>query len=84
MLNATEYRDTKQLYAGLMLFRRSWRSFGFVSQWLSYCQDKRWMTNIRNSLLPSPLEGYTNHPGFFVHRNDQGECVAVFVIITKP
>jgi hypothetical protein len=78
MMNATDLRDTRQLYAGLILFRRSWQSIGFVSQWLTYCQDRRWMTNIDNTLLPAVLQG-GNHPGFFVHRNDQ----ALFSLLYK-
>lgn len=70
MLNATDLRDTRQLFAGLILFRRSWQSIGFVSQWLAYCQDRRWMTNMGNTLLPTVLNGQ-DHPGFLGHRNDQ-------------
>jgi hypothetical protein len=78
MLNATHLRDTRQLYAGLILLRRSWQSIGFVSQWLTYCQDRRWMTPIRNTLLPAVLSAQ-DHPGFFVHRNDQ----ALFSLLYK-
>lgn len=78
MLNATDIRDTYQLYAGLILFRRSWKSLGFVSQWLTFCQDRRWMTDMGNSLLPSVLKGQ-NHPGYFFHRHDQ----ALFSLLYK-
>lgn len=78
MLNGTQYLDTQQLYAGLILVRRSWASLGFVSQWLAYCQDKRWLTNSENTLLPSFLQGQ-NHPGFAIHRNDQ----AIFSLLYK-
>lgn len=78
MLNATELRDTRQLYAGLILLRRSWQSVGFVSQWLTYCQDRRLMTDIDNTLLPYVLPGQ-DQPGFIWHRNDQ----ALFSLLYK-
>lgn len=78
LLNASQYRDQKQLFAGLVILRRSWHSLGFVSQWLSYAQDTRLITNKRNTLLPSELQGQ-NHPGFMQHRNDQ----AIFSLLYK-
>lgn len=75
LFNATEFLDTQQLYAGLIILRRSWQSLGFVAQWLAFCQDRRWITDMDNTLLP---EGQ-NHPGFVWHRNDQ----AIFSLLYK-
>lgn len=78
LFNATHLRDTRQLYAGLILLRRTWASIGFVSQWLTYCQDRRWVTDMANTLLPPMLHG-RDHPEFMLHCPDQ----AIFSLLYK-
>jgi hypothetical protein len=78
LLNATHLKDTRQLYTGLILLRLTWHSIGFISQWLTYVQDRRWVTDMANTLLPPMLQG-RDHPGFMMHCHDQ----AIFSLLYK-
>jgi hypothetical protein len=73
LLNGDEFNSTNQVLSSFVLLRRSAVSLGFISQWLSYAQDSRAVTDDPNIL------GKDNYPGFCDHRHDQ----SVFSLLYK-
>ncbi len=60
-----EYTDTAAGLASFIVVKRSFTSIRFISEWLTYAQDSRAITDDRNVLrLP-------NYPDFYAHRHDQ-------------
>jgi hypothetical protein len=73
LLGVEALNSTTQVLASFVLLRRSVVSLGFVSQWLTYAQDSRAVTDDPNTL------GKDNFPGFVDHRHDQ----SVFSLLYK-
>ena len=61
---APMYTDTPHLLACLIFFRKTAVSTKLVSEWLNYAQDKRVLTDARNTCGP-------NYPEFIQHRHDE-------------
>lgn len=72
LLNAEELSGSLQMLASFIIVRRSWMSLGFVSQWLTYAQDSRAVTD-DPSVLGAALEGFSDH------RHDQ----SIFSLLYK-
>ncbi|CAF1431820.1 unnamed protein product [Adineta steineri] len=60
-----EYTTTSAGLASYIVVKRSFTSLRFVSEWLTYAQDSRVITDDDNVL------GSPNYPGFRAHRHDQ-------------
>ncbi|CAF3853609.1 unnamed protein product [Adineta steineri] len=60
-----EYTTTSAGLASYIVVKRSFTSLRFVSEWLTYAQDSRVITDDGNVL------GSPNYPGFRAHRHDQ-------------
>ena len=69
---APMYTDTPHLFAGLILFQKTDTSAKFASEWLNYAQDKRLLTDARNTCGP-------NYPEFVQHRHDE----SIFSLLYK-
>ncbi|CAF1334692.1 unnamed protein product [Adineta ricciae] len=67
ILNADkpEYTTTLAALASFVVVKRSFTSLRFVSEWLTYAQDSRVITDDANVLGPP------NYPEFHDHRHDQ-------------
>ncbi|UJR08709.1 hypothetical protein I4U23_012966 [Adineta vaga] len=67
LLNADtpQYTDTWGNLASYLVIKKSFNSMAFVSEWLTYAQDSRAITDDDNVL------GSKNYPEFRVHRHDQ-------------
>ena len=63
LMNVDYSVDFHQNWAGFAAFRKSFRSIRFVSEWLTYVQDPRIVTDSPSSL--------PNDPGFHDNRHDQ-------------
>lgn len=62
-----------QFGAAYIFIKKNQESVRFVSEWLSYCEDERVLTDIPNTL------GESNVPDFVDHRHDQ----AVYSVLCK-
>jgi hypothetical protein len=60
-----EYADTLAGLASYIVIKKSFTSMRFVSEWLTYAQDRRAITDDDNVL------GSINYPNFRGHRHDQ-------------
>lgn len=56
--------DGIQAWAGFLGFRKTLRTMCFVSQWLTYCQDERIVTDVKDTFLKP-------HAMFLDNRHDQ-------------
>ena len=68
------FSETNQYMAGIQIYRKSDYTMKFIQEWLTYCQDKRIITNEKNTL------GQPNYPGFVENRHDQ---TALSLLIKK-
>jgi len=59
-----EIKNSAQAWGGLVIFRKSFNPIRFVSEWLTYCQDHRIITD-----NPSVIVGNDN--SFVENRHDQ-------------
>lgn len=59
------YYNTSANLASFFIVKKSFSSMSFVSEWLTYSQDSRAITDDSNRL------GLDNHAGFIEHRHDQ-------------
>jgi hypothetical protein len=64
--------DDIQLTASFLIVKKSVNSMEFISQWLTYCQDKRALTEMENTL------GKENYDTYEEHRHDQVCCYNLF------
>lgn len=63
-LNATDAMlDSAQLFAGLLVLRRTPTALAFVEEWLSW--------SLHSSLISDALDASRQHPAFRAHRHDQ-------------
>jgi hypothetical protein len=60
-----EYVHSMASVASYIFVRKSTQSFSFISEWLTYAQDSRALTDNPNVL------GKKNYDGFIDHRHDQ-------------
>ncbi|CAF0815475.1 unnamed protein product [Adineta steineri] len=67
LLNADDptYVDSMASVASYVFVRKSTQSFSFISEWLTYAQDRRALTDDLNEL------GMNNSENFIDHRHDQ-------------
>lgn len=65
ILGAEGLQKTQQVATSFVIVRRSIASLSFISQWLTYAQDARALTDDPNVL------GGDNYPGWRDHRHDQ-------------
>ena len=68
------FSETNQYMAGIQIYKKSDYTMKFIQEWLTYCQDKRIITNEKNTL------GQPNYPGFIENRHDQ---TALSLLIKK-
>ena len=68
------FSETNQYMAGIQIYKKSDYTMKFIQEWLTYCQDKRIITNEKNAL------GQPNYPGFIENRHDQ---TALSLLIKK-
>ena len=59
------YSQTNQYQAGIQVYKKSEYTIKFIQDWLYYCQDKRIITDDKNTLNQS------NYKGFRGNRHDQ-------------
>ena len=59
------YSETNHYMAGIQIYKKSEYTVKFIQEWLYYCQDKRIITDKKNSL------GKENYPEFKDNRHDQ-------------
>jgi len=59
------YSETNQYQAGIQIYKKSEYTVKFIQEWLYYCQDKRIITDDKNTL------GQKNYPDFKENRHDQ-------------
>ena len=59
------YSQTNQYMAGIQIYKKSDYTVKFIQEWLYYCQDKRIITDDKNTL------GKPNYKGFKENRHDQ-------------
>ena len=59
------FSETNQYMAGIQIYVKSDYTMKFIQEWLTYCQDKRIITNDKNTL------GQPNYNGFIENRHDQ-------------
>ena len=59
------YTDTNQYMATLMIYKKSKYTVKFIKEWLHYSQDKRIITDDKNTM------GKENYPEFRENRHDQ-------------
>lgn len=70
--DSSEYTSTNARLASFIVLQKNDLTMKFVSEWLSFCEDERALTDIPNQLGE-------NHQGFIVHRHDQ----AIFSVLSK-
>ena len=63
--DAAQYTDTVQIESSFSLWRKTALSMKLASEWLSYAQDERIITDMPNQ------GGKENYPEFKEHRHDQ-------------
>ena len=68
------YSETNQYMAGIQIYKKSDYTIKFIQEWLNYCQDKRIITDDKNTL------GEHNYQGFIENRHDQ---TALSLLIKK-
>ena len=68
------FSETYQYMAGIQIYKKSEYTVKFIQNWLNYCQDKRIVSDDRNTLK------YDNYPGFISNRHDQ---TALSLLIKK-
>ena len=68
------FSETYQYMAGIQIYKKSEYTVKFIQNWLNYCQDKRIISDDRNTLK------YDNYPGFISNRHDQ---TALSLLIKK-
>ena len=59
------YYNTPQYMAGIQIYKKTSYTIKFIQEWLKYCQDKRILTDEKNSM------GKENYLGFKDNRHDQ-------------
>src|SRR4051812_1473611 len=64
-IKPAKYYESNQIMACFVLLKNSWNAKVFVSQWLTYVQDERAVTDMPNTL------GQPNHNTWRDHRHDQ-------------
>lgn len=67
------YVNTCQRMATFIFMKKSEYALKFVGEYLQYAQDKRIITDIKNTM------GFPNYPGFRRHRHDQ----SIFSLLSK-
>ncbi len=71
--DSPEYAESRQRLAAFSLWKKSGFTMDFISEFLSYAQDERMITDLDNQCdLP-------NYPDFREHRHDQ----SIFSLLTK-
>ena len=68
------FSETNQYMAGIQIYIKTNYTVKFIQEWLTYCQDKRIITNEKNTL------GQPNYKGFVENRHDQ---TALSLLIKK-
>ena len=68
-----EYTKSKQRLASFSLWRKTASTLDFVTDWLTYGQDARIITDLQNQM------GHPNYPGYRDHRHDQ----SIFSLLSK-
>jgi len=63
--DSSPFYDTNQVLATCMLLKKNSETLEFIDQYLSWCQDPRILTDMKNT------QGLDNHIEFIDHRHDQ-------------
>lgn len=59
-----EYYDTPQAWGGFIIIKNNFISLQIITEWFTYVQDERIVTNLPTVIMP-------NHSDFIENRHDQ-------------